>query len=146
MKKILCILVLVAFTVVSANAQQQRVNLVGGTDNSDFVPSVQGPEIQFEKMVHNFGEIVQNANGDVDFKFKNIGSEPLVLLDVRPSCGTCVTIRSWTRDPIMSGQEGVVSVRYNTHIVGEMGKTVTVISNGKTDRVVLRLNGNVNSK
>jgi hypothetical protein len=145
MKKILCIFVLTAFTAVSANAQQ-RVNLVGESSNSNFTPSVQGPEIQFEKLVHNFGEIVQNANGDVDFKFKNIGSEPLVLLDVRPSCGTCVTIRNWPRDPIMPGQEAIVAVRYNTHILGEMGKTVTVLSNGKTDRVVLRLNGNVNPR
>jgi len=146
MKKILCILVLAAFAVVSTNAQQQRVTLVGEADNSGFVPSVQGPEIQFEKTVHDFGEVVQNANGDVDFKFKNIGSEPLILFDVRQSCASCVTIRSWPREPIMPGQEGVVAVRYNTHILGEMGKTVTVTSSGKTDRVVLRLNGNVNPR
>ncbi|MCL2027333.1 MAG: DUF1573 domain-containing protein [Bacteroidales bacterium] len=144
MKKIVYVLTLAAFTVVSANAQQRTVNLVG-SDNS-FTPSVQGPEIQFEKTVHDFGEVVENSNGDVDFKFKNIGSETLVLLDVRPSCGTCVTIRNWPREPIMPGQEAIVAVRYNTHILGAMGKTVTVLSNGKTDRVILRLNGNVNPK
>jgi len=145
MKKIIYILVLVTFTVVSTNAQQ-RVTLVGEADNSGFVPSVQGPEIQFEKLVHDFGEVVQNANGDVDFKFKNIGSVPLILFDVRPSCATCVTIRSWPREAIMPGQESVVAVRYNTHILGEMGKTVTVMSSGRTERVVLRLNGNVNPR
>jgi hypothetical protein len=146
MKKTIFLFVLVAFTAVSVNAQQQRVNLIGTPNDSDFVPSVQGPEIQFEKLVHNFGEIVQNSNGDVDFRFKNTGSEPLVLLDVRPSCGTCVSVRNWPREPIMPGQEGMVAVRYNTHILGDMGKTVTVLSNGKTDRVVLRINGYVNEK
>ena len=145
MKKIFCILVLTIFTATFAYAQQ-RVNLVGGPDNSGFTPSVQGAEIQFERLVHDFGEVVQNANGNVDFKFKNIGSDPLILFDVRPSCATCVTIRGWPREPIMPGQEGVIAVRYNTHILGEMGKTVTVMSSGRTERVVLRLNGNVNPR
>jgi hypothetical protein len=145
MKKNLCILVLVAFTAVSMNAQQRTVNLVGST-SSDFTPSVQGPEIRFERLVHDFGQIAENSSGNVDFKFRNVGSEPLVLLDVRPSCGTCVTIRNWPRNPIMPGEEGIVAVRYNTHILGDMGKTVTVLSNGRTDRAVLRLNGNVNPK
>jgi len=97
-------------------------------------------------LVHDFGEIVENSNGDIDFKFRNIGSEPLVLMQVNPSCGTCVSIRSWPREPIMPGQEGVVAVRYNTHILGPMGKTVTVFSNGKTERIVLRINGTVMAK
>ena len=146
MKKIIHIFVLAAFIAVSANAQQQRVNLVGGSETSDFVPTVQGAEIQFEKMVHDFGEIVQHDNGDIDFRFKNIGSEPLIILNVQQSCATCVTIRGWPREPIMPGQEGVIAVRYNTHILGEMGKTVTVTSNGRTNRAVLRINGNVNRR
>jgi len=145
MKKILFSVALLAFAVSSANTQQ-RVSLVETSGNSDFVPTVQGAEIQFERLVHDFGEIVQNANGDVDFRFRNVGSEPLILFDVRQSCATCVTIRSWPRDPIMPGQEGVIAVRYNTHILGAMGKTVTILSNGRTDRVVLRLNGNVNPR
>jgi hypothetical protein len=145
MKKNLCIFVWSAFAVVSANAQQ-RVNLVGSPDNSGFVPSVQGPEIQFERLVHDYGEVVAGANGDTEFKFKNIGSEPLVLLEVRPSCNSCVSIPNYTREPIMPGQEGVVKVRYNTQIEGPMTKTVTVFTNGKTNRVALRLNGNVNTK
>ena len=145
MKKILYILVLAVFTVVLANAQQQqqRVTLVGEPTNSGFVPKVQGAEIEFEKLVHDFGEIIQNANGDVDFKFRNVGSDPLVILSVQQSCATCVTIRSWPREPIMPGQEGVIAVRYNTHILGDMGKTVTVSSNARSNRVVLRLNGTV---
>ncbi|MDR0438562.1 MAG: DUF1573 domain-containing protein [Bacteroidales bacterium] len=146
MKKNLCFFVLALIATLSMNAQQ-TVNLVGAPETKTlFTPSVEGPEVQFERLVHDFGEIVENTNGDVDFKFKNIGSEPLVLITVQPSCGTCVSIRSWTREPIMPGQEGVVAVRYNTHILGPMGKTVTVSSNGKTERVVLRLNGTVVAK
>lgn len=146
MKKILCILVLAIFTAVSANAQQQRVNLIADPATSDFVPSVQGAEIQFEQLAHEFGDIVQNANGDIDFRFKNIGSEPLVLFDVRQSCATCVTIRSFTREPVMPGQEGVIALRYNTQLLGPRASTITILSNARSDRVVLRVNGNVTSR
>jgi hypothetical protein len=146
MRKIFQILVLVTITVVSANAQQQRVNLVGAPDNSGFVPSVQGPEIQFERVTHDYGEVVEGANGDTEFRFKNIGSDPLVIIEIRPSCNACVSIPSYPREPIMPGQEGVIKVRYNTTILGPMTKTVTVFTNGKTNRIALRLNGNVNPK
>jgi hypothetical protein len=144
MKKIVQFLVLVAITVVSANAQQRTVNLVGSPDNSDFVPSVQGPEIQFERTTHDYGEVKQGDNGDTQFKFKNIGSEPLIILEIRPSCNACVSIPSFTREPILPGKEGVINVRYNTQITGPMTKTVTVFTNGKTSRIALRLSGNVN--
>ncbi|MCL2414247.1 MAG: DUF1573 domain-containing protein [Bacteroidales bacterium] len=143
MKKNLCILVLAIFTAVSMNAQQQRVNLVDETVASDFVPSVQGPQIQFEQTTHDFGDIALNADGSIDFRFKNIGSEPLVLFDVRQGCAACVTIRNWTREPIMPGQEGVIALHYNTNLVGPRASTITVLSNGRSDRVILRVNGNV---
>lgn len=143
MKTNLCILVLAIFTAVSVSAQQQRVNLVADPANSEFVPSVQGPQIQFEQTTHDFGDIALNADGSIDFKFKNIGSEPLVLFDVRQSCSACVTIRSWTREPIMPGQEGVIALHYNTNLVGPRSSTITILSNARSDRVILRVNGNV---
>ena len=147
MKKIFHLIVLAAFAAFSCYAQtQQRVQLVGTPINSGFTPSVEGPEIKFEKLLHDFGQVVQGANGDVEFKFQNIGSEPLVLFDVRPSCLACVSIPKWPREPIMPGQEAVMLVRYNTTILGSMGKTVTIFSNGRTDRLTLRLAGNVDPR
>ncbi|MDR1951079.1 MAG: DUF1573 domain-containing protein [Bacteroidales bacterium] len=149
MKKILFSVVLVAAVASVANAQTpQRVQLVGTptTSASNFTPSVEGPEIQFEKTLHDYGQVVQGANGDIEFKFKNIGSEPLLLFNVQPSCNACLTITSWPREPIASGQEAVIKVNYNTTILGPMGKNITVYSNGKSERIALRIAGNVNPK
>ncbi|MCL2413213.1 MAG: DUF1573 domain-containing protein [Bacteroidales bacterium] len=146
MKNIFCIFVLAVFMAISANAQQQRVNLVADPATSDFVPTVQGAEIQFEQLTHDFGDIVQNANLDINFRFTNIGSEPLVLFDVRQSCAACITIENWTREPIMPGQEGVVAIRYNSNLLGQRSSTITVMSNGRSDRVILRVNGNINPR
>jgi hypothetical protein len=147
MKKTLYFFVLLAVVALSANAQNRATQQVRPpVPTPAFVPTVEGAEIQFEKISHDYGEVVQGTNGDIEFKFKNIGSEPLILFRVQPSCGSCLTIQSWPREPIMPGQEGVIKVGYNTSILGPMSKTITLFSNAKTDRVVLRTNGNVNPK
>ena len=147
MKKNLCIFMLLVAVALSANAQGTQQTIVRITETpAAFTPKVEGPEIEFETLVHNFGEIVQGANGDIDFKFRNVGSEPIVLFNVQVSCATCVSLRSWPREPIMPGQESMIRVRYNTQIIGDMGKSVTISSNARTDRVILRLTGNVNPR
>ena len=150
MKKILYSLVLVAVSAHFTNAQNppQRVNLIETSSaSSTSTPTVEGPEIQFEKMVHDYGQLVQGVNVEAEFKFKNIGSEPLILFTIQTSCG-CVTAPSWPREPIMPGQEGVIKVNYNTNTsaLGPIGSVVTVQSNAKTARVALRLTGNVSAR
>jgi hypothetical protein len=147
MKKILYIIVLIAFVATSGNAQRSRQTTPTTPEKPAFVPTAQGPKIEFEKLVHDYGQVVQGANGDAEFKFRNVGSEPLVLSNVSASCGC--TVPSWTRDPIMPGEEGVISVRYtNMHIIGNIGRAITVLSNSVegADRITLRLAGNVNPK
>ncbi len=43
------------------------------------------PVIEFDKLVHDYGTIAQNANGNCTFKFVNTGKEPLILSNVRSS-------------------------------------------------------------
>jgi outer membrane biosynthesis protein TonB len=100
-----------------------------------------GPDISFEKTVHDYGTIEKGANGDCEFAFTNVGDEPLILSDVKASCG-CTT-PSWPREPIAPGEKGTIKVHYDTQRMGSINKSVTVTSNGKTDRVVLRITGNI---
>lgn len=101
----------------------------------------EGPSIEFEKTTHDYGTIVKGANGDCEFYFKNNGNEPLMLVDVRSSCG-CTT-PSWTREPIMPGQTGSIKVHYDTNRLGTISKSVTVSTNGDPERLVLRIVGTV---
>jgi len=144
MKKNLFILAFALLSVVLVNAQQQqRVNLVADPAQSDFVPLVQGAEIRFERTTYDFGEILQNSNLNINFTFTNIGSEPLVLFGVRESCAACITVECWPREPIMPGQEGVIGIHYNSNLLGPRSSTITVLSNGRSDRVILRINGHI---
>ena len=150
MKKTLLLLLLTTVALFFVNAQNnpQRVTLAGDpeTSTTSFVPSHEGPYIEFEKTAHDYGQIVLGDNGESEFTFKNLGSEPLVLLNVQTSCGCAAP--SWPREPVMPGQEAMIKVQYNTHTPGNIGRTVTVFSNslGGRERIVLRLTGHVHPR
>lgn len=99
------------------------------------------PEIKFVKLVHDYGTIEKDSDGNCEFEFQNTGKEPLVLSDAKSSCGC--TVPQWTREPILPGKKGVIKVHYDTKRVGAINKTVTVFSNAKTPSVVLRITGTV---
>ncbi len=105
---------------------------------------VDGPVITFEKLEHDYGTIQQGANGECEYKFKNTGNEPLIISDVRKSCG-CTT-PSWNKEPILPGKSGTIKVGYDTNRIGAFSKTVTVISNAKNPYVELKFSVNVLSK
>ncbi|MBR4264398.1 MAG: DUF1573 domain-containing protein [Paludibacteraceae bacterium] len=89
----------------------------------------QQPVITFEKTEHDFGKI-NEADGRVStvFTFKNEGMSPLVLSNVRASCG-CTT-PTWTKEPVEPGQTGTITVTYNPNgRPGRFQKTVTITSN-----------------
>jgi hypothetical protein len=99
------------------------------------------PIIVFDKLEHDYGTIEQNANGDCEFKFTNNGKEPLILSNVRSSCGC--TVPTWPRQPILPGQSDVIKVHYDTKRVGIISKTITVISNAKEGTITLKIKGNI---
>ena len=100
----------------------------------------QEPVITFTKTEHDFGKI-NEADGRVStvFEFKNEGMAPLVLSNVRASCG-CTT-PTWTKEPIEPGQTGSITVTYNPNgRPGRFQKTVTITSNATepTKRVYIK--------
>lgn len=100
----------------------------------------QNPVITFEKTEHDFGKI-NEADGRVSvvFSFKNEGMAPLVLSNVRASCG-CTT-PTWTKEPVEPGQSGSITVTYNPNgRPGRFQKTVTITSNASepTNKVYIK--------
>lgn len=99
------------------------------------------PEIAFTADVLNYGTIEQGSDGNRTFTFTNTGKEPLILKNVRASCG-CTTPK-WTRNPVAPGEEGEIVVHYDTKRMGQFHKTITVQSNGKTGTKMLTIKGKV---
>ena len=97
------------------------------------------PVIAFETLEHDFGKIKQGGNGTFDFVFKNDGKEPLILSNVRSTCGC--TIPTWPKHPIMPGEYEKISVKYDTKRVGPFHKAVHIYSNAKKSNVTLKIRG-----
>jgi Protein of unknown function (DUF1573). len=130
MKK-LSFLVSILFLMLGTAVAQEAV-----TENQN------GPEIEFSKTVHDYGEIPFNGDGNCEFLFTNTGNEPLILQKPKSSCGC--TIPTWPKDPILPGESNSIKVTYRTNRAGNINKTVTVTSNAKQNgTVVLRIKGKV---
>ncbi|NBC82109.1 MAG: DUF1573 domain-containing protein [Bacteroidetes bacterium] len=98
-------------------------------------------EIKFEKVVHDYGAIPVGGDGNYEFVFTNEGEKPLVLSNVRSSCGC--TVPKWPKEPIKKGEQASIKVKYNTNKIGTFSKSVTVYSNASNNPVVLRIKGKV---
>ncbi len=103
----------------------------------------QEPVITFEKTTHDFGKIHEEGGRvTTEFQFKNEGMVPLVLSNVRASCG-CTTPK-WPRQPIEPGEVGEITVTYNPNgRPGRFQKTITVTSNAKEATTKLYIKGEV---
>ncbi len=96
----------------------------------------------FTNRWHDFGDIVQGQKITHTFAFRNTGKDPLIISNVQPTCGCTVT--EWTRQPIMPGQPGGVTVTFDSgEALNGQSKTITVISNSSGGSERLYLRGNV---
>lgn len=105
-----------------------------------------GPAFDWVKTTHNFGDI-KETDGPVTYKFEftNSGAAPLVITNVRASCG-CTT-SDYTKEPIMPNGKGYVSATYNPEgRPGPFNKSISITSNIGSESVVLRIMGKVIEK
>ncbi|HEY4652577.1 MAG TPA: DUF1573 domain-containing protein [Pontibacter sp.] len=136
MKKLLLSFAIAAITAGGAVAQQQP-------KKQPTAPQAQakaGPAITFEEAEYNFGDISQGDVVEHTFKFKNTGTQPLVIERVDVTCG-CTT-PAWTREPVMPGKSGFVTAKYNSAgRLGQQSKAITVHSNiGEPVQVLIKTN------
>lgn len=134
MKKLI-ISTLIMFSGIMAVTAQEEIKT---NENSQDLP-----EIFFEQTTYNFGNIDYEGNGTCEFVFKNTGKEPLLLTNVKATCG-CTT-PTWPKEPIKKGESGTIVVKYNTKLIGPFNKSIRVYSNAKTNLITLKIQGAVNN-
>ncbi len=104
--------------------------------------STTAQEFKFEKEIINYGKIDKGSNGERVFVFTNIGDQPLIIKNIKSSCGC--TVPKKPEGPIMPGEKGEIKVSYATSRVGGFSKSITIFSNAKNPRKVIRIKGLVN--
>ena len=108
-----------------------------------------GPKIEFKDKDNtiDYGKVTKEEdNGVRVFEFTNTGDAPLIITNVKSTCGC--TVPTKPKEPIMPGKTGKIEVKYNMN-PGPIRKTVTVQSNAVNypDGVVpLKIKGNVVKK
>jgi Protein of unknown function (DUF1573) len=90
---------------------------------------------------YDFGKIKQNVPATATVTVTNIGTDPLLIEDARPSCGC--TVSDYTKTPIAPGKTGTIKATYNAAALGQFDKTLTVKFAGADDVKFVKLTGEV---
>ncbi|MCB0657459.1 MAG: DUF1573 domain-containing protein [Saprospiraceae bacterium] len=102
--------------------------------------SIQWMEDEFDFGTVSEGEVVTHV-----FKFKNTGSEPLIVTDARSTCGC--TVPKKPTDPVAPGETGEISVEFNSRgKSGTQSKPITVTANTNPAQTKVTLKGEVVKK
>lgn len=106
-----------------------------------FTTQAQTAKISFEETTIDYGEIEKGSDGVRSFKLTNTGDAPLVIEDIKSTCGC--TIPKKPTDPIMPGASDNIEVKYDTNRVGPIRRSISVYSNAEEPIVTLNIRGTV---
>lgn len=127
---------LIAGTTVSAQAQKPAAAQ----------QKQSGPRFKFVGGdTHDFGEVKRGPIAMHTFEFTNVGDQPIIVMDVKPSCG-CTNVE-WVKTPVLPGQKGFIQLGLKTgEQHGVFNKEVYILSNAITPngekRYTLYIKGN----
>ena len=96
-------------------------------------------KVKFNSLEHDFGNQPQGKPVAYEFEFTNIGTEPVILENVKASCG-CTT-PTWTKEPVMPGKKGTIKAQYNMARDGSFRKSITVTTKDG-ENITLFISGN----
>jgi hypothetical protein len=112
---------------------------------SSNVQTGNGPVLELlDGNTFDFGTVQEGEVVEHTFKFKNAGSEPLVISNITSSCG-CTT-PEWPHEPIAPDSISSVQVRFDTkNKVGSQLKSVSIYANTDPVNTDLVLRGTSNA-
>jgi hypothetical protein len=134
MKKVtlaFCTLILTTFMISSCQQQENKATV------ADVVaPAVEAAKpkpmttIQWLDSAKNLGKVKEGEKIEISYRFKNTGSELLIINNIVVSCGC--TVAEKPQEPIAPGAEGSIKATFDTK--GRLGtnhKTMAVYTNTK---------------
>lgn len=114
---------------------------VSGLQAQNVASAKKTATIDFESEILDYGTIEKGTDGTRTFIFTNSGNAPLIISDVKTSCGC--TVPTYSKEAILPGEEGEIKVKYDTKKVGAFTKTITVSSNANLTRKTLKIKGTI---
>lgn len=129
--------------------QQSEQSLVAEAteqvENVEELDTEKAGKIEFMEPEFNFGTIKEGEVVEHVFKFENTGNAPVILTQVSATCG-CTT-PNYTREPVLPGKEGEISVTFDSEGQGgTQQKIITVSSNAENRVATVQLRGMVENR
>lgn len=85
-------------------------------------------KINFHDFSYDFGEVEEGEIVTKVYTFTNTGSEPLILVEAKGSCGC--TVPQWPRGPIQPGETSSITVEFNSkNKSGQRNQKVSIVAN-----------------
>lgn len=85
-------------------------------------------KLRFETEKYDFGKVKEGDIVYYVFDFENIGKVPLLIRDVRSTCGC--TVPKWPETPVAPGEKGSISVKFDTtNKFSEQSKPIIITAN-----------------
>lgn len=101
--------------------------------------------MQYYETRYNFGQINEGDVVKHAFRFKNTGTNPLLISKTDVSCGC--TVPTFSKEPIAPGAEGEIMVQYNSaNHPGHQQKSVIVHSNAQQEAMSIGFEADVKEK
>lgn len=110
------------------NALQDDAGLRYLQDSSSYT------QVQWIDSIVSFGEVTQGKLLRIPFRYRNTGSRPLYLSNVRAACGC--TVPEYTEGAVAPGDTGVVVAAFDTRLAeaGSVRKIMSVFTNTHGNR------------
>jgi hypothetical protein len=149
---LLFVLIAIVFSCKQEPTTVEDLNPVKTSEVSEFIrnPVTYGGNIDssnvamiaFEHEVYNFGTVEQGAEIRHSFEFTNKGNAPLLISNVKATCGC--TIPEWPEAPIVPGESGEISVLFKTvNRINYQEKPIIIYANTLPNKTILKLKGNI---
>ncbi|MFD0989520.1 DUF1573 domain-containing protein [Mariniflexile jejuense] len=145
MKKIiLCLsaITLIAFTSCKDDATKkiEEANVTAAALRD--ADATKFPKLEFNETEYDFGDIPKGTPVSTVFTYKNTGNAPLVITDIKSTCG-CTVPEDWSREPLAPGKTGKFTVTYNASGPNKITKTITVSANTESGSEMVKITANV---
>lgn len=145
-KSFILLATIIAFSLFSCKdnaANKVEEGKVVAAEQRD-VDSSTYPEMSFDELQYDFGEIAQGTHVDHLFTFTNTGDAPLVITNASSSCGC--TVPEYTREAVAPGEKGELLVKFDGSGRGTVNKSITLTTNTEKGTERLRIKATIQPK
>lgn len=129
-------LIALSLAVIPVSASVVNVN--------NIIEKVVDSVISWKSETIDVGQIPQGTPKVIKFEFTNSTSKPVLVTNVKASCGCTAT--DYSKEPIAPGKTGYVNATFNAASAGAFTKTVTVTTSDNEAPKKLTFKGTVVAK